>query len=285
MTLAEALAEAAARFHQAGCETPALDARALLAALLRRDHAWLIAHREEALPEQLQPKWEAWVARRASREPLAYILGEKEFWSRAFAVTPAVLIPRPETEHLIEAVMEALPDRKAPWRFCDIGTGSGCLAVTLACEYPNARVMATDVSAGALAVAAENARRYDVASRIAFRQGDLFAALDAADGPFDIIVSNPPYVGRQEMSTLAPELAWEPEAALTDGADGLSLLRMLVSDAPDWLRPGGLLVVETGLCGLPEATDRMMLEREIHDLAGRLRGGVFRLAFAKGRAA
>jgi len=277
VTLAEALAEAAACLHAAGCETPALDARALLAALLGRDHAWLIAHREELLPARLQSRWQSWVARRASREPLAYILGEKEFWSRSFAVTPGVLIPRPETEHLVEAVMEALPDRKAPWRFCDIGTGSGCLAVTLACEYPNARVVATDVSAEALAVAEGNARRFDVASRLAFRRGDLFAALDA-DGPFDVIVSNPPYVGRREMDTLAPELGWEPASALTDGADGLSLLRRLVRDAPDWLRPGGLLVVETGLCGLPEATDRMTLEREIHDLAGRLRGGVFRRA-------
>jgi len=273
--MGEALRRAAARLRAAGCDAPMLEAQAMMTALTGRSRAWLMAHGEARLPEEVARRWRAWVARRAAREPLAYILGEKEFWSRPFWVTPDVLIPRPETEHLIEAVLDAFPDRSGGWRFCDVGAGSGCIAVTLACEYPHARVTATDVSEAALAMARRNARRHDVEGRVDFRQGDMFAALPAGDGLFDAIVSNPPYVAADDMAALAPELRHEPEAALTDGADGLSFLRMLVDQAADWLRPGGVLVVETGLCGLPPSGERLRLMHEIRDLAGRLRGGVY----------
>ena len=276
MTIGEALRLAAARLRAAGCDAPMLEAQAMMARLADRSRAWLMAHGDAPLPEDIAGRWDAWVTRRAAREPLAYILGEKEFWSRPFAVTKDVLVPRPETEHLIEAVLEAFPDQDGAWNFCDIGTGSGCIAVTLACEYPEACVTATDVSDAALEVARRNARRHGVDGRVAFRQGDMLAALDASDGPFDAIVSNPPYVAADEMAALAPELAHEPVAALTDGADGLSFLRMLVDEAARWLRPGGALVVETGLCGLPGDGSGLRLEREIRDLAGRLRGGVYR---------
>jgi len=275
MNARELLAEATSRLKAAGCDTPRLDAEVLLMHAWGCDRARLIMAMDEAPDESIIRMFRSKVRRREQREPLAYITGEKEFWSRAFHVTPDVLIPRPETEHLIEAVLMGFPDRSAPYSFCDVGTGSGCIGVTLACEYPQASVTATDVSGAALAIAEKNAVRHSVDRRLMFRNGDLFAALGRDDGRFDAIVSNPPYVSRDEFRTLAPELRYEPHHALTDEADGMRHLRRLVDDAPNRLKPGGRLIVETGLCGLPEDTNTMRLEREIIDLAGQLRGGVY----------
>jgi len=244
-------------------------------------HAWgidkarLIIRMDDQPDAETVRTFQGMLKRRQEREPVAYITGGKEFWSREFFVSPDVLIPRPETEHLIEAVLEKYPDRNSPYRFCDIGTGSGCLAVTLACEYPHAEVIATDISEAALHVAQRNAKRHQVLDRIAFRQGDMFAALDPDDTEFDVIICNPPYVAHDEYNQLEPELSFEPRAALTDEADGLQYLRRLIEETPAHLKFGGRLIVETGLCGLPDDSGAMLLERKIFDLAGNLRSGIF----------
>jgi release factor glutamine methyltransferase len=281
MTPRRLLARAAGLLQSAGCASPRLDAELLLCHVLERPRSWLVAHADDALATTQVTDFHGLLARREAREPLAYITGEKEFWSRGFRVTPDVLIPRPETEHLVEAVLTHFPDREKPWRFCDIGTGSGCLAVTLACEYPRAVVTATDLSAAALDVARSNAERHGTAGRIDFHAGDLFAALASGSAPFDAIVSNPPYIGIAEMDALEPELDFEPHHALYDNQDGLSLLQQLVAEAGHWLSPHGALIVETGICGLPEeiptsdAGVRLVLQQRIFDLSGQLRGGVY----------
>jgi len=275
MTVQEILRSASLTLQQAGCGAPRLDAELLLAKTLECDRAWLIAHAGEDVPSSAQKTYALLVERRRKREPLAYIMGEKEFWSRPFTVTPDVLIPRPETEHLIEAVMEHFPNSDKPYRFCDIGTGSGCIAVTLTCEYPQAQVIAADISHEALHIARKNAERHGITSRIEFRQGDMFAALRKQDAPFDAIISNPPYVGQDEMHALEAELSFEPLHALTDETDGLRHLQTLIDQAPAWLKEGGILVVETGLCGLPSPSPSMCLKNSIHDLAGQLRGGIY----------
>jgi len=276
MTPKSLLADAADSLQAAGVSTPRLDAELLLCHVLEKERSWLIAHADDVLKQSDIEAFLRLIERRKRREPVAYLTGRREFWSRHFHVTQKVLIPRPETEHLIEAVLDAYPDVTAAYRFCDIGTGSGCIAVTLACEYPQAQIVASDISAAALAVAKANAEQHGVAGRIEWRQGDMFAALQPADGPFDAVISNPPYVGVAEMARLEPELAFEPRGALTDEADGLRYLAELVEQVAEWLKPGGLLMVETGLCGLPAATRGVRLEKEIRDLAGYLRVGIYR---------
>jgi|AMFO01.1.fsa_nt_gi protein-(glutamine-N5) methyltransferase, release factor-specific len=268
------LRTAAGRLQVCGVETPRLDAELLLAHALRRDRAWLFAHAHEAAPAAAGEVFKALLSRRVAREPMAYILGCKEFWSREFTVSPAVLIPRPETEHLIEAALAFFPDRHRRLRCCDIGTGSGCLAVTLACEYPQSQITATDLSAEALEVARANAEHHGVGERMRWRCGDLFAALHAEDGPFDLIICNPPYVSERELAAAGPELTFEPRPALTDGADGLTHLKRLLASSMDRLAPGGCLIVECGRQGLP-ASPHMRRKMPIFDLAGHLRGGVF----------
>jgi len=261
--------------QQAGCDAPRLDAELLLAKAFECDRTWLIAHADDSVSSSVLKTHTALAERRRKREPLAYITGEKEFWSRPFLVTPDVLIPRPETEHLIEAVMEYFPDTKKYFHFCDIGTGSGCIAVTLACEYPQATVTATDISSEALKIAARNAERYYVSSRIEFHHGDMRMNLQGQHASFDAIVSNPPYVTQDEMKTLDVELGFEPRHALTDESNGLTYLEHLVAASSIWLKPGGCLIVETGTCGLPSPSPSMRLESRIRDLAGQIRGGIY----------
>jgi len=271
------LRQAAAQLKQAGCDAPRLDAECLLM------HAWqvgrtdLIIRADDIVPDSVVAAFNTLLQRRIRREPLAYILGEKEFWSRSFQVTPDVLIPRPETEHLIEAVLARFLDRNRDYHFCDIGTGSGCIAVTLACEFPNAAIIATDISDAALAIARRNAEGHGVGARITLRQGDMLAALQPKDSPFDAIISNPPYVAESEMGALEKELTLEPRHALTDEQDGLTYLTTILHDGPKHLHAGGYMMLETGLCGLPDTPKSMLFEQQIHDLAGHLRGGVYRI--------
>lgn len=275
MTTGELLRLAASRLAEAGCDAPRLEAELLLMHAWQVDRTALIIRSHDDIPGEIQNRFGDLLDRREQREPLAYIIGEKEFWSRPFRVTADVLIPRPETEHLIEAVMELFPEQQGAYRFCDIGTGSGCIAVTLACEYANARVVATDISESALAIAAANAERLGASDRIVFRHGDLMAAMQEHDGPFDAIVSNPPYVSKDEMDGLEKELAHEPRGALTDEADGLQLLAAILNEGVKRLKKNGLIIVETGPCGLPAAPSGLSLEKEIFDLAGKLRGGIY----------
>jgi release factor glutamine methyltransferase len=222
-----------------------LDARLLACDVLGWDLAKYLTSSEEGPPAGFEERFEAVVARREAREPMAYILGRQEFWGRDFAVAPAVLIPRPETELIVETALELFPDRQAALNMADIGTGSGCLAVTLAAEFPNATIIATDVSGPALAVAEHNARRLNVADRIGFAQADVLAVSSTT---FDLIVSNPPYVRDTDRQTLPPEvILHEPASSLFGGADGLDVIRRVVTEAGRALRPSGFLLVEFGV--------------------------------------
>ena len=219
-------------------EDAAIDADVLARHVLGWDRATLLARgRDAATPEFIQP-FDAAIDRRAAHEPVAFITGSREFWGLDFEVTRDVLIPRPETELIVESAL-ALGD---PLRIADIGTGSGCLAVSLATEFPRAQLVATDTSEAALRVARRNAARHGVEPRITFRHAHL---LDTLSGPFDLIVSNPPYVPDGEP--LPRDVAdYEPAAALFAGADGLDVLRVLIPAAAAPLAGGGTFVVEFG---------------------------------------
>ncbi len=188
-------------------------------------------------------RFQALIARRAAREPFAYIVGRQEFWGLEIEVSSSVLIPRPETELIVEAACEAHPDPSAPIAVADVGTGTGCIAVAIAKERPLAAILATDVSGAALDVARRNAERLGVANRITFRQADL---LEGIDGAFDLVVSNPPYVRSGDRPGIQPEVQFEPAEALYGGDDGLGVVRRLVLQAADRLKPGGTLIFEFG---------------------------------------
>lgn len=250
------VAGARRRFRAAGIprEEAALDARLLAQHLLGWDAARVLTHGDELAPDQFQHDFEALVARRATREPLAYITGIREFWNLAIEVTPAVLIPRPETELLIESALEYV-ERLDPLRIADVCTGSGCVAVAIARECVRAAVTASDISEAALDVARRNAARHGVASRVRCVQLDLLAGLPT---PLDLILANPPYVPTVAAPTLEPEVReFEPPAALFAGNDGLHIIRRLISDAPHALGRGGLLMFEFGV-GQPDAVTAML---------------------------
>jgi len=216
-----------------------LDAQLLLAAVLGRPRTWLLAHDDVCPPVQAEMRWRALLARRAAGEPLAYLLGEKEFHGLALEVSPAVLVPRPDTETLVEWALEILP-ADAPATVVDLGTGSGAIALALARSRPLASVTAVDASESALAVARGNGQRHGLTVR--WLAGDWFAGL--AGERFGLIVSNPPYIAEGDPHLAA--LRHEPIEALTSGADGLNSLRRIVADAPVHLEPGGWLLLEHG---------------------------------------
>lgn len=255
LTIAAALKRASEQLRAAAVPNDILDAQTLLAHALGRDRTYLIVNFNEELSDELIAKYDALIARRCAGEPLQYITGHQEFFGLEFEVTPAVLIPRPETELIIEETIRLAQRRIATdpdWQpvVVDVGTGSGCLAVTLARELENicneARLIATDLSADALSVAQRNAARHGQAERIEFRQMNLLDDFPAQ--PFaDFIISNPPYVAANELPSLQREVRdFEPHLALTDFADGLSFYRRLLSDAPARLRAGGWLICEIG---------------------------------------
>lgn len=219
----------------------AVDARALMRAALGVDDAYLIAHPGQPLTDRQRERYLAWVERRRAGEPVAYITGEREFYSLAFKVTPAVLIPRPETELLVEAALERVP-AQGLYRVLELATGSGCVAVAIALHRPSAQVTATDVSGDALAVARDNAARHG--AKIEFVESDWFAAL--AGPRFHLIVCNPPYVAERDPHLQEGDLRFEPRAALVAGADGLACIRLIVAQARAHLDPGGSLLLEHG---------------------------------------
>lgn len=245
--LHERLADARDRFVRAGIprEEATLDAELLARHVLGCDRATFVTRARDPLPSAFDRLYESVVERRVNREPMAYILGHREFWGLEFEVTPDVLIPRPETELIVEEALAAMPARDAVRRIVDVGTGSGCLAIVLAIEFSSAQVTATDVSEAALAVAHQNCQRHHVTGRVALVAGHL---LDRVEHSADVIVSNPPYVPASEAATLQPEVAdYEPAAALYAGVDGLGVIRQLLADAPAHLNDGGRLFVEFGL--------------------------------------
>jgi release factor glutamine methyltransferase len=246
MILGDAVRAARARLIAAGIDDreAALDAAGLAMMVLGWDRASLLARDRDATPATFLDDLEPLLRRREAREPMAYIRGHQEFWGRDFLVSPAVLIPRPESELLIE---EALAWRRTEARtpaIVDVGTGSGCLAITLACEWPDAPVHATDISDEALQVARENARRHTVDDRLSFHLGAYLAGIR---GPIDLIVANPPYVAESDRNGLQPEVRdYEPAAALFGGADGLRDVRAVMRAARERLVDGGRLLMEIG---------------------------------------
>lgn len=265
------IADLTERLAAVGIDTARLDAWLLLAAATGVGRAELIAGAVDRLTPEQEQRLEALVARRLAREPMAYILGEKEFWSLRFLVGPGVLIPRPETETLVEAALTLVADRAAPVRILDLGTGSGCLLLALLSELPNATGLGVDASDEALAVAEANAVRLDLAARTRFTRGDW--GQDVA-GRFDLIVSNPPYVGDADWQGLQPEIRdHEPAAALRAGPDGLDAHRALAPDCARLLASGGHLVLEIGQ-GQGDAVARLLATHGLRvvdrraDLAG-----------------
>ena len=251
MTTAEALAFASQELTAAGVETPRFDAQLLLAWTLKARREELARAPERRLTERERVIFEKAVSLRILRRPLPYITGEAWFYGRAFKINRAVLIPRPETEGLAELALAVCRDRQNPM-LADIGTGSGCLAVTLACERPDARVWATDLSADALKEARKNVARYGLSERVSLLHGDLLHPLP--EGPrLDVIVSNPPYVTEAEVNQLQPEVRdYEPHLALSGlggaaGLDGTGLHRRILAEARPFLKPGGWVLLEVGL--------------------------------------
>jgi len=243
MTVSAALDEGAAYLQPCRPKTPRLDAEVLLAHVLGRTRTRLYASSTEPLPEQVLAHYRDLLGQRRRGVPIAYLIGSREFYSRRFAVTPAVLIPRPETELLVELSLEILRGSGLTRpRVLELGTGSGAVAVTLALEHPSAVVLATDIEPGALEVAAENVRA--LGARVALSLGDLFEAA-GEEGPFDLIVSNPPYLGTDQGPRPEENVVRnEPGVALFGGADGLDVIRRLIQGAPDYLAEGGYLVLE-----------------------------------------
>jgi release factor glutamine methyltransferase len=261
--LKAALASAIASLTTDNVPSPRLNAELLLMFTLNCDRGYLYAHPERELVPEEATRYEAALAERARGIPTQYITGHQEFWGMDLIVTPAVLIPRPETEHLIETVLELIATAhnghdippSASLRIADIGTGSGCIALALAKELPEAEIHATDISPEALDVAAANAARHQLESRIQFHQGDLLAGLS---GAFDFIISNPPYVGEFEEDQVQLEVRkFEPRSAVFAGPTGVEIIAGLVPQARAALKPGGWLVFEISAT-IAEATKSLL---------------------------
>ena len=234
---------AAAERLEGATDDSRLEAEVLLRCVLGWDRARFFASLRDPVDEVAASRVDALLRRRAVREPLAYIVGRREFYGLDFHVDPRVLVPRPETELLVDAVREYAVRRRADGAIsiCDVGTGSGAIAVALATHLPRATVYATDSSPGALEVAARNVGRHGVSDRVRLVGCDLMHGLT---DPVDVIVSNPPYVRSAEIPALQREVRWEPRAALDGGPDGMAVMRRLFASAPSYLRPGGLMAVE-----------------------------------------
>jgi release factor glutamine methyltransferase len=274
------IAEALAATHGT---LPAGEARLLLAHVVRKPAAWLLAHADEPLPAEARKAFQTLAARRAAGEPVAYLLRRREFYGREFSVSPAVLIPRPETELLVEISLEKVGAGTTA-TILDLGTGSGCIALTLALERPQAHVTAVDASPAALAVAQENARRLGAGERgagVRFLLSNWFAALQSER--FDLIVGNPPYIAAADPHLGQGDLRHEPSAALASGEDGLEALSKIITAAPAHLVPGGSLWLEHGydqaaaLRALLGAAGFTAIEQHM-DLAGivRVSGGTLK---------
>jgi len=249
VTIADTIRRAAEQLATAGIETARLDAEVLLAHLLKKDRVWLIAHNTDALDIDSASNYEYVVDRRAQREPLQHIVGNQEFWGLDFMVSPDVLIPRPETELVVESAIKAAEKMAAPL-ILDLCTGSGCIAISIAKHLAASRTMATDWSGRALAIARENARHHGVADRIKFLEGDLFEPLEELDiqGKVDIIVANPPYIPARDLAALQPEVRdHEPEMALIAGKQGTEIHQCIISTAPRYLKQHGQLIMEMGM--------------------------------------
>lgn len=266
ITIAEAIAEGAQRLRQGSVDEERRTAGILLGHTLGVDRVYILTRTDEQIGSDQYELYLALIDRRSEGEPLQYLTGHQEFYGLDFKVTTDVLIPRPETEFLVERIIELTRAVEAPV-IADIGTGSGCIAVSVAVNVPNARVTATDISGAALSVANDNAQTHNVKGRIEFLEGDLLGplALRGLEGKMDVLASNPPYVPIEISENLQREVRdWEPEVALYGGRGGLDFYRRLLAESTIYLRPGGFLVCEIGYSQVDDI--REMVEAEIWDL-------------------
>ncbi len=233
-------------FSKSSSGNARLEAETLLAEALDCQRIELYTRFDELPPDEKLTEFRAWVKRRGAGEPVAYLVGYREFYSLRFAVDSNVLIPRPETEHLVIAALEAAKSFDAnPVRIIDVGTGSGCVAITLAKQIENSKIAAIDISEGAISVAQSNVESHMVGDRVKLFQGDLLDALPKGSEPVQIIVSNPPYIGRNEIDTVDEQVkSHEPDIALFSGDYGTDIIERLITQAPDFLVPGGYLIFE-----------------------------------------
>jgi len=260
-TIKEILTVTAEFLREKHIESPRLCAEVLLSLELRKTRVELYLSFDQPLGDSEVAQYRALVKRRLNREPLQYITGRQEFWSLEFLVNPSVLVPRPETEILVEEALRLKQTKQLPQgsdnqtRILDLGTGSGAIAVSLAKEMEDAAFWATDISAEALAIARENAERHAVFGKITFCQGDLFQALEQPAPVFDMIISNPPYIASDAFETLPEEIrAHEPRIALDGHEKGMYFIERIIADAENYLKPGGWLLIEMD----PDQTDQAL---------------------------
>lgn len=260
MNINDALNRAVSMLEAAGVDGPRLTAELIMAHVMGTGRAGVYGRLREQLDGVDAARFDGLVARRSAREPLQHLTGTQEFFGLTFEVTPDTLVPRPETELLVEDALGRI-GRTAGAKVADIGTGSGCIAVAIAANAPNADVYAVDRSEAALAVAGINALRHGVTDRVELLAGDLFGPIRDAGlaGSLDVIVSNPPYIPSADIPGLQPEVGFDPAGALDGGPDGLDVVRRILRDAPEFLKPGGTLLVEIG-AGQPDAVRRIAAE-------------------------
>jgi release factor glutamine methyltransferase len=264
-TIGEALNSAAARLNEAGIERPQAEARILLEAASGRGRGQIIAFPEHVLAAAQWDLFGRLVSRRCAREPISRILGNREFWSLRFRVGPATLDPRPDSETLVSAVLERIPDRNAGIAILDLGTGTGCLLLALLSELPQAQGVGIDIDDAAREIASANAEALGLSARTAFRLGDWARDISAQ---FDVIISNPPYIESLAIDGLAPEVSkYDPRGALDGGPDGLAAYRALMPQAARCLKPGGLLALEIG-AGQGAAVRALAVQAGLMDLGG-----------------
>lgn len=243
MNISTALASAADVLAEAAVAEPRREAALLLAIVLQKNAAFLVAHPEYELSSDEAVKFERFLNRRTDHEPFQYIAGRQEFYGLEFEVSPDVLIPRPETEILVECAIGILSDLNDP-RFCEIGVGSGCISVSILHAVESAVAIGVDISQRALDMARRNSEKHKVDGRLKLQIGDVFSKVD---GTFDLIVSNPPYVPRGHLESLQAEVRWfEPQLALDGGEDGLSIIENIIRESPEFLKPQGFLLLEIG---------------------------------------
>lgn len=244
MKVSEILKEATEILNKSGISAPRREASSLMAFVLRKDKTFLIAHSEYELLDEEILRFQSVLERRKNREPFQYIVGKQEFYGLDFIVTQDVLIPRPETELIVENALQILSKKNNP-RFLEIGAGSGCISVSILHNAKNATARAIDISENALQIARKNAENHQVADRLDLKISDIFTEIKSEK--FDLIVSNPPYIDSEDFAGLQPEVRdFEPKFALTDGENGLSIIEKIIKDAPEFLKSEGFLLIEIG---------------------------------------
>ncbi len=278
-TFAEVLLSAVNAFDYAKFDTPQMDARLLLCHAADISHTKLISSMHDAVSENVQQRFSEFVARRIAFEPVHRIIGMREFYGRDFVLGSEALIPRPDTETLIDTVLSKFEDRSAEMRILDLGTGSGVIAVTLACEFPNASVVAVDVSEDAVANCIENGEQLGVGGRLQVLHSDLF---EKVSGKFDLIVSNPPYIPTADLEGLAPEVRLhDPLRALDGGADGMDFYRRIFARAKEFLKPDGMLALEFGF-GQSDEISELAVANTFRDVSlHKDLGGIARVLIAR----